>query len=115
MTSEILHIHAQPFNHAEAYIVGTPASLAALRDTITAALLRQEPESCGSYAADGEGYTTVVIPLSSKTLPEELLLPYQELSPSEPPKSGKHPYDLVSSEMYALLVRRPSFSAEPKP
>jgi hypothetical protein len=59
MTTNRLHIHAQPGQHDEAWLTGDRAGLLALRDAIDAAL------AAGTSAAeimpgDGEGYTVVV-------------------------------------------------------
>lgn len=65
-TELLLHIHAQPAQHDEAYIVGNRAGLLALRDAINQALLTGEattPSSLDGHevmTADGEGYTVTV-------------------------------------------------------
>lgn len=62
----LLHIHAQPAQHDEAYIVGNRAGLLALRDAIDQALLTGEvttsssPDGHQVMTADGEGYTVTV-------------------------------------------------------
>lgn len=77
-----LHLYAQSCEHDDAYIVGTRAELAKLRDSIDAALNHKEMGRSSDslsehFAADGEGYdlTVKVIPDSVKS---NLMLPYAE-------------------------------------
>jgi len=75
-------VHAQQFEHDDAYLVGTRESLTRLRDTIDAALgNKAQGKSSDSLAefftADGEGYDLYV-----KVVPSSvelgLQLPYAE-------------------------------------
>lgn len=112
-----LHLYSQADSHGSAFIVGTPRALARLRDTITAALLREDPESCELYAVDGEGYTAVVIPVKPAAA-ANLRLPYTErpgFEKGDQTWPGTHPEALLTPDKYKQLVRTPGFSENEVP
>lgn len=55
-TQGILHVYSQSTTHDDAVIVGTKASLVALRDAITQAIETGE-STFESFVSDGEGFT----------------------------------------------------------
>ncbi len=61
----MLHLYAQPFWHAEAYIVGDREGLTALRDAIDAALDTGRG-TASPFASDGEGYELEVLAVSTE-------------------------------------------------
>jgi hypothetical protein len=70
--NRLLHIYSQPYEHADARIVGSVSGLMALYDAIVKALGSTNgeaatPEADGCvFASDGEGYQVKI-----KVLPEE--------------------------------------------
>lgn len=112
-----LHVYGQAHNHDSTFIVGTPKALASLRDAITAALLRNDSESCELYAVDGEGYTAIVIPVKPAEA-ANLRLPYTERSgfgKEEQTWPGTHPEALLTADRYKQLARTPGFSENETP
>ncbi len=100
MADNTLHIYAQKQEHLDAYIVGSRVGLLALRNALTAALEDNKAAAAGSFCADGEGYTIIVIPVETAQL-ETLHLPYSKGSVSG---NAKHPYDLLGTGQYLTLV-----------
>lgn len=80
IVSGCMHIYAQPFNHAPAFIAGTMDQLRALRDTIDRVLSTGRAQLMETMAADGEGYDAVVMPREDMS---EDMLPY-----ADPPAPG---------------------------
>lgn len=105
-----LHIYAQLLWHGEAFIVGTPAALRALRDTCDLAL-EGKTQAVTSFAADGEGYNVFVVPLEeSDPRWEQLVLPYtDEMLGSMEKRLGNEgaigPIDVLGSDEYVKLTR----------
>ena len=94
-----LHIYAQPFWHTEAWLVGSRASLAKLRDCIDSALTNDKA-SCGQFTADGEGYAAIVVVTDSH---DGLILPYTD---PVVPLTGRGPHTLITTTEYRSLVRK---------
>lgn len=69
-----LHIYAQPYWHAEAYIIGDRKALQLLRDSIDVAL-QSGNHSSQTFANDGEGYMLCVM-VNEKM--EDIRLPYTD-------------------------------------
>lgn len=77
-----LHLHAQQFEHDDAYVVGTRESLTRLRDAIDVALANKAQHKSSDalaefFTSDGEGYDLYVkvVPVTIET---QLQLPYAE-------------------------------------
>ena len=94
-----LHIFGQPFNHADAWIIGDKESLVALRSAIDEAI-SGNISSCSHFAQDGEGYSIVVL---NQQLTEADLLPYTHDHMSH---RGTHPHEYVTDYE---LVKNPKF------
>lgn len=100
----LLHIHAQPHEHGEAFIVGNKAGLKALHDAITGALAGAPPDQAIAevMANDGEGYSVYVVRLSedwSDGYWKHCVYPYtDDAYDRNPDKTAKSPYDLVDWE-----------------
>jgi hypothetical protein len=97
----ILHIYSQVDWHDEAYIVGNPAGLKALRDAIDEAL-SDRVGTADAYVNDGEGFRTIIInhdkPYASEDW-NKVLVPYcggKEILGAVP--QGAHPYELMSEQ-----------------
>lgn len=103
-----LHLYAQVSHHQEAWVVGTPEALTALRDALTRALEDGRPAVAHSCAQDGEGYAVLVLPQTEREM-SELFLPYTNpfgARPGEelPKLPGKHPYEAIEPVVYEALV-----------
>lgn len=98
-----LHVYGPVAWHDDVFIVGTDAALIALRDGITAAI-EAGHGACLSFAADGEGFATLVVKTDETRL-EELCLPYSDRVAAG--RGGKHPAEGLSREEYARLTRLP--------
>lgn len=94
-----LHLHAQSFPHDEAWVVGDRDGLQALRDAIDAAL-SGHPSAARSFAADGEGFVSIVVCAEMGSNP---LLPYAEANNQY--GRAQHPYELLPPGVYRQLVR----------
>ena len=98
-----LHVYSQPDNYMEAWVVGNRAGLESLRAAIDKALSSHKLEGAPVFAADGEGYTLLVLPVSDPKALEDLKLPYYEFGPSS---GGTHPYHLVTKDDYVTAVSK---------
>ena len=98
--SQILHVYAQELWHDEAYIVGTPGALEALRDCIDRAL-SQSPRSQKMEAMtnDGEGYDLYVL-CSEGTEIDRMQTPYaaEIARGGEEPGMGFGPWTVIIEE-----------------
>ena len=74
--SDFLHLHAQPYWHSNAYIVGTREELSTLRAAIGAALSGGHG-AMSPFAQDGEGYTLHVLCVDGDASVEHAL-PYTD-------------------------------------
>lgn len=100
--NHLLHIYAQEFNHADAWIVGERGALEALRASIDAALANGSAAS-PHYCADGEGYTAIVVCAEPEKV-RAMRLPYQELL-NEDCGEALTAFELLDRERYRSLVR----------
>jgi hypothetical protein len=101
-----LHIYAQADNHREAWIVGHPDSLRRLAGAIQAALDAADGcASCLQFAADCEGYATIVMARD----PDGLALPYTDPVVEF---EGAHPLSLLGRGRYRELARPERDGAE---
>lgn len=101
-----LHVYSQAGEHREAFIVGDPAALKALRDAVGRALTRKD-SSFTAYAADGEGYTTVVVCREADDpvwvgVGSQLRLPYTARPHDD---DDLTPFDLLEPERYRKLAK----------
>lgn len=94
----MLHLYAQPFWHAEAYIVGDREGLTALRNAIDAALETGRATAL-PFASDGEGYELEIVAVSTEDA-WRLAVPYTD----EMAQGNQHkdesvlwPFQLLSS------------------
>jgi hypothetical protein len=72
----LLHLYAQASWHRPAYLVGTPAGLTLLRDTLTALLASPATEATlRTCTADGRAYRLDIASVSPEGL-QEYTLPY---------------------------------------
>lgn len=92
-----LHLYPQLDNHIEAWVVGNKAGLKALKKAITAALKDERLKGEQAFAADGEGYQVLVLPLTNEQI-KTVRVPYTEML--EVNRSGLHPFHLVSRPDY---------------
>lgn len=102
----VLHIHEQEGNHEEAWIVGNRESLTALRDALTRAIDSDQPQSCISFASDGEGYHVLILRVEDQKVWDTLLPPY--CHPTRRfmwPPTIIHPFHVISNEDYVRLMR----------
>ena len=100
-----LHLYPQPYNHADAWMVGDRESLTAIRDAITRVL--DGPDAATSVRAfceDGEGYAFIVMRQEDPEVWRRMLLPYAELDVQDP--NGTHPSSEVPKAVYRDLVLR---------
>jgi len=97
----LLHLYAQPWSHAEAWVVGTEDGLRALREAIDRALGAEGSSRAEAMTQDGEGYRVLVAKVEGER--PDLLLPYAEAT-SETGK-GEHPLRLVGTSRYQTLMR----------
>jgi hypothetical protein len=106
-TTDLLHVYAQPFNHAEAWLVGDREALTKLRDALNGVLGTKEPAGVQTYCMDGEGYTVMIVQAEAAQM-EPLMLPYGLDAYGEPehPKSGSSPCILMTKEKYRELVSK---------
>jgi hypothetical protein len=77
MKIDLLHIYAQPYYHAESYIVGNRDALLLLRDAIDEAL-KDGKSSAEVSVADGEGYDTNVMLIEDEKTWDRLRRPYTD-------------------------------------
>lgn len=74
-----LHVYAQSQWHGDAFVVGSPAALRALRDACDAALADSAAHAFLSYTQDGEGFVTFVVPVvTGDDQWDKLPLPYTD-------------------------------------
>ncbi len=100
----LLHIYAQPFEHAEAWIIGDAKSLKALRDAIDKALTDATISSVKSITADGESFVTIVANVDDWGEGIDVLpLPYYAAT------TPGSPFEHFKKEVYKRLVREPEF------
>lgn len=92
---EILHLYGQAFWHDDAYIVGTPRDLLALRDAIDRALVESHT-TIESFTADGEGYRLTVIATDEDTA-SRMSMPYTDEVARDNRAAAVHPYQLHQS------------------
>ncbi len=110
---KLLHIYAQPFEHGEAWVVGTREGLEELRNALNRVLAVASPwpfdtiprdtsTSLDAETTDGEGYKTLIVVVDEKQLLEsDTLLPYTDCDYI----SGKPPVELIGMEKYRTLMR----------
>ena len=104
----VLHIHEQEGNHEEAWIVGNRESLTALRDALTRAIDSDQPQSCISFASDGEGYHVLILRVEDQKVWDTLRPPYCDpygVDDGEVPSVPRHPCHIISDEDYTRLMR----------
>jgi hypothetical protein len=115
-TAPWIHVYAQPFFHEPAEIIGTPAALSALRDTVDRAL--SGSAVMDAFAIDGEGYG-LNVSIASHADMETMRLPYSESwasgIPSDEEKRLSKETTRLTSERDALkaLVSEMIQKAEP--
>lgn len=104
MKTSLLHLYAQSFEHAEAWVVGSKEGLKALRDVIDKVLTGDEASECADVeVVDGEGYKLLVVQTDKKELyKKEVSLPYANAT-----YQGKYPIVLVGPSRYRELMLRP--------
>ena len=95
-----LHLYAQPFQHADGWIVGDVESLKALRDAIDRALA-DDHAAVSAMTADGEEYPLLIVQATEEDF-GSVALPYGEGQGF----SGKHPFKLLPEGKYRSLVLR---------
>lgn len=76
-TAPVLHLYAQAQNHDEAYVVGTPEGLKALRSALDAAIASGQGDA-DVLAADGEGYRLTIISKPNMDEMQPLQYPYTD-------------------------------------
>ena len=109
-TMNLLHIYAQPWEHSDAWIVGTRDGLTALRDALTRALAseRAEPTACLQFVTDGEGYACFIVPNDADWQSEKwmkLYRPYTDETAKDHRKDEDvlSPYQLLGRDEYKRL------------
>lgn len=98
----MLHLHAQPWPHGDAWLVGDAAALESLRDAIGRALVAGSA-AAHTFAADGEGYP-VLVAVDDLAMGEPLL-PYAEVDERPGGRPGEHPYNRLPQGRYWQMVR----------
>ncbi len=94
----MLHIYAQPDQHADAYIVGDAEALRALWEAIGRALVTGKQDGTGCvFCADGEGYVVLVKPATEAEM-DRLRLPYTAESARDERDWKLHPDEMVMPE-----------------
>ena len=89
----VLHLYAQPYWHAEAFISGEREALMKLRDTITVAL-HDGLAACDLSAADGEGYSVHVVCMRPDDA-ERQSVPYTDECAKDQSGGNFGPWDTV--------------------
>ena len=107
---KLLHIHAQPHWHAEAYIVGNSEGLKALRDAIDKALENGHAATPHDekpvFVTDGEGYVVHVVKNDDKWDGEswnKAALPYTDEIAQYGYEGKIGPWDMVPEEYWEAL------------
>ena len=91
--SDFLHLHAQPYWHSNAYIVGTREELSTLRAAIGAALSGGHG-AMSPFAQDGEGYTLHVLCVNGDASVQHAI-PYTDEAAVEQRSNAVWPEKLV--------------------
>jgi hypothetical protein len=103
--TDVLHIYAQPFQHQEAWVVGTREGLTILRDALTKALETEGPVSTVSSTNDGEGYHVLIWAMPEEKA-QQLRTPYTDTE-IVGPQTGPTPYTLLDAGEYRKLFGEP--------
>ena len=91
--SDFLHLHAQPYWHSDAYIVGTRGELESLLGTLKLAL-ESGHSACQPFAQDGEGYTLHVLCVDGDASVEHAL-PYTDECALDQRENAVLPQEIV--------------------
>lgn len=86
----LLHLYSPPCWHDDAWLVGTKAGLACLRDALDLVLLDDVPGDVttdGLFGVDGEGYRVRVV-LTTEAGMAGYVLPYTDAMAQDPQAEG---------------------------
>ena len=93
MNTDFLHLHAQPWEHSDAYIVGTRQELMRLFAAAGVAV-QQGHSTLTTFAQDGEGYTLHVLCVDGDATVQHAL-PYTDECAADKRENAVWPGKLV--------------------